>query len=110
MARYIDADKLVLDGIANKQIEVRTRDVIENDTKVISLIFHDLQKVIDDAPTEDVRPVVRGKWQRITQGRIGEIYRCSKCGRTIEEQGSESLIPIRYPYCHCGADMREVEE
>jgi len=51
----------------------------------------------------------KGKWIRITQGRIGEIYMCSKCGRTIEEQGIESLVSVRYPFCHCGAEM-EVKE
>lgn len=103
MARYIDADKLVFDGIANKQIEVRTRDVIENDTKVISLIFHDLQKVIDDAPTEDVRPVVRGKW--IAGKTIGDGFTCSNCGKRYQ------IYPMRWNGCPmCLADMREVEE
>lgn len=104
MARYIDADKLVLDGIANKQIEVRTRDVIENDTKVISLIFHDLQKVIDDAPTEDVRPVVRGKWIEKT-GKYGQRYLvCSNCNT------NHRVFDVANFCKYCGADMREVEE
>ena len=98
MARYIDADKL---GVVSIDITD-----LPTDHGLMCYLAED----VDNAPIEDVRPVVRGKWQRITQGRIGEIYRCSKCGRTIEEQGSESLIPIRYPFCHCGADMREVEE
>ena len=48
----------------------------------------------------------KGKWIRITQGAIPEQYMCPFCHRTVEIYGVEELLPIRYPYCHCGADMR----
>ena len=48
----------------------------------------------------------RGKWIRITQGAMPEQYMCPFCHRTVEVYGVEELLPIRYPYCHCGADMR----
>ena len=48
-----------------------------------------------------------GHWIRITSGRMREIYQCSECGRQIEEEGIEALLPIRYPFCHCGAKMEE---
>lgn len=35
---------------------------------------------------------------------------CSRCGRTIKSYGNEELLSIRYPYCHCGADMRGYTE
>lgn len=50
-----------------------------------------------------VRP--KGKWIRITNGVTREKYICSECGRQIEEDGIEELIAIKYPYCHCGAEM-----
>ncbi len=46
-----------------------------------------------------------GRWIRITTGAIPEIYICSECGRHIENEGVEGLLPIKYPYCHCGAKM-----
>ena len=49
----------------------------------------------------------KGKWIRITQGAIPEQYICPFCRRTVESYGVEELLSIRYPYCHCGADMRE---
>ena len=55
----------------------------------------------------DVSP--KGKWIRITQGADPEKYMCPFCHRTVEDYGPEGFVSIRYPYCHCGADMREVE-
>ena len=52
----------------------------------------------------------KGKWIRITQGEMPEQYICPFCHRTVETYGVEELLPIRYPYCHCGADMRGEEE
>lgn len=49
---------------------------------------------------------LKGKWIRITQGATPEKYICPFCNRTIESYGLEELLSIRYPYCHCGADMR----
>lgn len=48
----------------------------------------------------------KGKWIRITQGAMPEQYICPFCHRTIENYGVEELLSMRYPYCHCGADMR----
>ena len=47
----------------------------------------------------------KGKWIKITTGAMREKYMCSICGRTIEEDGIERLVRIRYPFCHCGAEM-----
>ena len=49
---------------------------------------------------------MKGKWIRITQGAMPERYICPFCHRTVETYGVEELLKIRYPYCHCGADMR----
>lgn len=49
----------------------------------------------------------KGKWIKITTGAMREKYMCSICGRTIEEDGIERLVRIRYPFCHCGAEMME---
>ena len=48
----------------------------------------------------------RGEWIRITDGNIPEKYACSVCGRVVDCYESGALLKVRYPYCHCGADMR----
>lgn len=62
--------------------------------------------LIFNAPTLDVKPVIRGKWLSVSNAT--SIYSCSKCGRIVEKDPVEDL-QIDYPYCHCGADMRESE-
>ena len=52
----------------------------------------------------------KGRWIRITQGEMPEQYICPFCHRTVESYGVEELLSIRYPYCHCGADMRGEQE
>ena len=51
-----------------------------------------------------------GHWIRITNGAMKEKYICSECARQIEDDGIEGLLTIKYPYCHCGAKMVEVQE
>ena len=44
----------------------------------------------------------KGKWIKKTE----TIYCCNQCGRTVFKDIMEDM-QIDYPYCHCGADMRE---
>lgn len=67
-------------------------------------------RIIMELPTADVVERKKGKWIRITQGAVPEQYMCPFCHRTVEAYGVEELLPIRYPYCHCGSDMRGEEE
>lgn len=89
MPRYIDADKLI--------------DLATHEGAYGYVDVHDILNI----PTADVVERKRGKWIRITQGAIPEQYICPFCHRTVESYGVEELLSIRYPYCHCGADMRE---
>ena len=54
---------------------------------------------------DDYKPVIHGRWVRITQGAIIEKYMCSVCHRQIEHCGAEAFLTQYYPYCHCGAQM-----
>lgn len=51
----------------------------------------------------------RGKWIRITKNTANtQIWTCSECGRTVEK--ATVLDPdIFFPFCHCGADMKEAD-
>lgn len=50
----------------------------------------------------------KGKWISITNSTAPtQMWNCSECGRTVEK--NTVLDPdIFFPFCHCGADMREV--
>lgn len=56
-----------------------------------------------------IRP--KGYWikEKSIYGWDGHSYQCSVCGRSIHlDVVVEDLAD--YPYCHCGAEMEEVEE
>ena len=57
---------------------------------------------IEDFPSADVRPVVRGQWIPFTSEAAGDIWYCSACDVGFSHHMA---------FCpHCGADMRETEE
>jgi hypothetical protein len=52
-----------------------------------------------------------GRWikEKSIYGWDGHSYQCSECGRSIHlDTIMEDLED--YPYCHCGAYMREIKE
>lgn len=71
--------------------------------------WNDAVSLVESAPTIEPERK-KGRWVRITQGAIPEKYMCPFCHRTIENDGVESLLSMRFPFCHCGADMREGEQ
>ena len=84
MARYIDADKLIYNEITDEH----------GDTY---LVVHAPE--IDNAPTEDVQPVVHGKWIK-NDIPNSELSKCTNCGYDL---GAWS-----FKYCpNCGAKMDE---
>ena len=64
------------------------------------MVFAYLADLVNDIPTADVRPVVRGKWDDDGCGWV----RCSICrGAIAVARGGN-----RFNFCpNCGADMRE---
>ena len=65
----------------------------------------DLREAIDNAPTLDYAPVVHGEWIECPtydeDGYYFVDYKCSECKR---------FVPIKEPYCHCGAKMDGKED
>ena len=61
---------------------------------------------IEEFPAADVAPVVHGKWIFDFEFTDSNLYRCSVCGRQVVLFPKENICEC-YPYCHCGADMRE---
>lgn len=50
----------------------------------------------------------QGEWVQVTPYNLEEqIFICSRCHRDIKiSKSSIGLLYIKYPFCHCGADMR----
>ena len=74
------------------------------------LSFDDYEEVEEIIKALEQEPR-KGKWikEKSIYGWDGRSYQCSVCGRSIHlDIAVEDLAD--YPYCHCGADMREVEE
>lgn len=115
MPRYIDADKLI--KRANSDYG-GVRDAVE------------FARFVNDEPTADVKPIVKGKWELASSyemfggdencwsahgNPIASIY-CSNCGfepyvgdvLAIPDEAIE-IIVTEYNICpHCGAKMDEV--
>lgn len=67
----------------------------------------DIDKLVNELPS--ITP--KGHWikEESPYGWDGYSYQCSECGRSIHlDTIMEDLED--YPYCHCGAYMREIEE
>lgn len=67
----------------------------------------DIDKLVNKLPSV----IPKGHWikEESPYGWDGYSYQCSECGRSIHiDTIMEDLED--YPYCHCGAYMREIEE
>lgn len=51
----------------------------------------------------------KGKWIEEQRGIKVTQYKCSECGRTVIDDTTYDVAED-YPFCHCGADMRQREE
>ena len=98
MAEYIERDKAYT-------LAKKVCNAVDSNPRV--LLPHIILDLIDELPTADVRPVVRGKWNR-TDAYPHRLY-CSVCYKTYLKN-DELLERWEFPlnFCpNCGADMRE---
>ena len=95
MARYIDADKLL--------VRIKGRHTVRYFTPTKEdLQLIDIFEIINTQPTADVAEVNHGEWKQ------GIPYICSVCGKPApdEKNTSERYSCWTSPYCpHCGAKM-----
>ena len=85
--------------------------------EAISILYHLKKCLNDDMFFEAIDLAIKalenepkkGRWIRITKNTANtQMWICSECGRTVEK--ITDLEPeIFFPFCHCGADMREVD-
>lgn len=68
-------------------------------------VIKKLKCTLEQLPSVD-RP--QGEW--IDIGTISHSYKCSVCGRTLFHiTVGKNHVAKYYPYCHCGAKMRGVD-
>ena len=101
MPRYIDADALT--------------EHIEHESRMWGDEYdaHQILDDIEDIPTADVKPVVRGKWIKHNEVKVfinGESstggVMCSACGYKTHNK-AHTQIGCPFNFCpNCGADMR----
>ena len=75
----------------------------ELDNEQKKLIIEKWQK---DLGLQLIRP--KGHWILEETGIKITSYYCSECGRCVKDDTGYD-VSKDYPFCHCGADMREVE-
>lgn len=98
MARYIDADKFLIEE--NEGFECAQGKVSDKINRDINTVVHlKIQRLIKDAPTEDVRPEKYGKWifrepdtwECWLCGKLGGMSRyCSNCGAKMDGDGKDT--------------------
>lgn len=113
--RPIDADKLkeavkysesMYIGYLNHHAEAG-HDPIDKDLVEASIKWHEgMRKLIDASPTIEAQPELTGHWVEFPNH---NAYVCSECGRMIETADGKNNVYRHYPYCHCGAMMKEGE-
>lgn len=101
MSRYIDADKVLekINKICNRCGEMNRN----NGVMCCACKLDPVKDIIDDFPTEEVRPDIPGEWIPVVddEGFVTK-HKCSKCNAI----GFRSMN-----FCpECGADMRKEGE
>ena len=120
MARYIDAEKLkerlhIGDELMEKfNVNPAVAQLISIEKDIVT----EMEKHIDETPTEEVTPIIRGKWED-TAAEIDKKYHrhsliCKNCliSATYFVNGTEDWWCNELPkYCpNCGAKMEESGE
>ncbi|OUQ41406.1 hypothetical protein B5E65_12285 [Gemmiger sp. An120] len=68
----------------------------------LELTSSDVESIVSEIPAADVRPVVRGRWERIDGlDELDPRMRCSVCGSVETPLARHRFCPV------CAADMKE---
>lgn len=78
----------------------------------MNALWHNSQKpseyITDMLISDGVTVRERGRWEQVQRWATKAKYRCSVCGREIMSAVTVNIE--KYPFCHCGADMRGEED
>lgn len=103
----IDENDLKVDCISRKAVidAIYANCIWENEYNLTS---SSIKKAVENLPSVKQQETRKGHWikEESICGWDGYSYQCSECGRSIHlDTIMEDLED--YPYCHCGAYMRE---
>ena len=65
-----------------------------------------LNKIVNLPPAPERKT---GRWIMKYKGSAVTSYKCSECGRIVRDDTGYD-VSKDYPFCHCGADMREGQD
>lgn len=91
-------------------------DLIDNAPTVNTDLSKYSDKLWKEAYERGMNERPHGEWIKEDAEHLKGWYRCSECGRRVEDLTDDVIIHAGcedytiadiYPYCHCGADMRE---
>lgn len=78
----------------------------EEDGKIKDMCSNSIDNVSDFIKKNFINPQGEWSWSG-SNGNGKNYYNCSVCGRLIEATRAEL---IKFPYCHCGAQMEVKKE
>ena len=99
MADYIER-QAAIDAFNRIKNTLKNPETAHYDT----LMFYEIEDVLEDVEPADVVPVRHGTWLPIVS--YNNTYKCSECGRLLVDiTDGLKMVAKNYPYCHCGAKM-----
>ena len=105
MARYIDAEKMLVTAVKDKKFIFTKEDALKDEV-VVKTVYEDLAEFINSQPTADVEEVKRGKWKIKQDDYDCEYMKCSCCKEEFYPFDADT-VDTTPNYCpNCGADMR----
>ena len=99
MADYIER-QAAIDAFNRIKNTLKNPETAHYDT----LMFYEIEDVLEDVEPADVEPVRHGTWLPIVS--YNNTYKCSECGRLLVDiTDGLKMVAKNYPYCHCGVKM-----
>lgn len=96
--------------VENRQLPSEVRPfytlTYEEDGKIKDMSTGSIDTISDFIKNNFINPQGEWGWSG-SNGNGRNYYNCSICGRLIEAKRDEL---VSFPYCHCGAQMKEQEK
>ena len=90
-----------MDDLISRQAAI---DIVTFECGKWTGLAKEISKQIKQLPS--AQPERTGYWIEFPSH---NAYKCSECGRIIETADGKNNVYKHYPYCHCGARMKEGE-
>ena len=110
LEKRIELIELTLHTLQSMREKYKRPKQIDNEIAFNSEILGYLKELQEFKSNSAERPT--GAWKLTFEDRVHYFceYECTVCKRTIRSYEAKSRLLEEYPYCHCGAKMREGEK